>query len=96
MNGPVLLCYDIFDDLRRSRVRDALGEVADRFRQSGWLIPDVAALSAERISRTLTPLLAPPDRLRVYAPCPDCLRAARSLPTRTQNGLLPTLAWIAD
>jgi CRISPR/Cas system-associated endoribonuclease Cas2 len=96
MKGPVLICYDIFDDGRRARVRDALGEVADRFQQSGWLVPDVAGLDADRVSRTLAALLAPPDRVRVYAPCPDCVRAARSAPTKSRPGLLPAPAWIAE
>ncbi|MFC4908489.1 hypothetical protein [Actinomadura gamaensis] len=40
MNGSVLICYDVFNDGRRDRLRAALDEVADRFQQSEWTIPD--------------------------------------------------------
>ncbi|MDB4873135.1 MAG: hypothetical protein JWL97_4139 [Gemmatimonadales bacterium] len=94
MKGPVLVCYDVFDDRRRARLREALGKVADRFQQSGWLIPDVAGLDADGVAAALGGLIAPVDRLRVYAPCPACARAARSVPPAPAVELPPRAAWV--
>lgn len=96
MKGPVLVCYDVFDDRRRARLRDAVGEVADRFQQSGWVIPDVSGLNADRVATTLGELLSPTDRLRVYAPCPSCARAARSLPPSPTADLVPRPVWLDE
>ncbi|NKZ07292.1 hypothetical protein [Actinomadura latina] len=93
MNGPVLVCYDVFDDGRRDRLRAALDEVADRFQQSGWLIPDAAGLDAHRAAAALDGLLAPADRLRIYAPCPACAREVRTVPVGPP---LVRPAWVAD
>ncbi|MEO5877835.1 MAG: CRISPR-associated endonuclease Cas2 [Streptosporangiaceae bacterium] len=92
MRGPVIVCYDVFDDRRQARVRSALSEVADRFQQSGWLIPGVAGFDADRTAAALGGLLAPADRLRIYEPCPECARAARTLP---DPGDLLAAAWVA-
>jgi CRISPR-associated endonuclease Cas2 len=94
VKGPVLVCYDVFDDRRRARLRDALSEVADRFQQSGWLVPDVAGLDADRVAASLGGLLAPADRLRVYAPCTACARAARSVPPTPSADLPPRPVWV--
>ncbi|WP_396454886.1 hypothetical protein [Actinomadura sp.] len=93
MNGPVLVCYDVFDDGRRNRLRAALEEVANRFQQSGWLIPDAAGLDAHRAAATLEGLLAPIDRLRIYAPRPACARQVRTVPAGPP---LARPAWVAD
>lgn len=93
MKGPVLVCYDVFDDSRRNRLRAALDEVADRFQQSGWLIPDAAGLDAHRAAAALEGLLAPIDRLRIYAPCPECARQLRTAPAPAEQ-LLARPAWI--
>ncbi|MER7546244.1 CRISPR-associated endonuclease Cas2 [Spirillospora sp. NPDC127506] len=93
MNGPVLVCYDVFDDGRRNRLRAALEEVANRFQKSGWLIPDAAGLDAHRVAAALESLLAPIDRLRIYAPCPACARQVRTVPAGPP---LVRPAWVAD
>ncbi|WP_143220455.1 CRISPR-associated endonuclease Cas2 [Actinomadura sp. CNU-125] len=98
MKAPIVVCYDVYDDVRRARLREALSGIADRFQQSGWLVPSHPpgpGLGAEQLATLLSGPLHPIDRLRLYAPCPACRQRARTLPTTSREILLPRAAWIA-
>lgn len=95
---PVVVVYDVADDRRRAHVRDALAPVADRFQQSGWLVPAHAGLSAPRVVAGLEALLRRGDRLRAYEPCVGCRRTALWLPDggrRMQAAERSTSGWVA-
>lgn len=98
MKAPIVVCYDVYDDVRRARLREALGGIADRFQQSGWLVPSRSpgsGLNVEQLATVLSGPLRPVDRLRLYAPCAACTRRTRTLPTTSREMLLPRTAWIA-
>lgn len=75
-----MVLYDIVDDDRRERVRRVLGGKADRFQQSGWLVPGYAGLTADEVFAAVTGQAGRGDRIRVYSPCAACARAVRWLP----------------
>jgi hypothetical protein len=95
VSGPILVCYDVFDDERRARLRAALTDIADRFQQSGWLVPPGPGPNPDRLATTLGDLLLPADRLLLHSPCRTCARTARSWPPNTAHTLLPHQAWVA-
>jgi CRISPR-associated endonuclease Cas2 len=95
MMRPILIVYDIFDDHRRERIRALLTPLADRIQQSSWLIPAHCHVNPHHLANGLEPALAPPDRLRIYAPCAHCVTAARWLPTGQPHTLHARSTWIA-
>jgi hypothetical protein len=62
---------------RRASVCAALAPLADRFQQSGWLVPAAVGLSIGRNDAGIGALLGPEDRLWMVAPCARSSRAAR-------------------
>jgi CRISPR/Cas system-associated endoribonuclease Cas2 len=90
----VVVVYDIGNDQRRAHIRAALEPVADRFQQSGWLVPAFMGLTAHDIGHQLGTLAQGGDRIRAYAPCPACVRLARWLPVRQPHSLVTVHGWV--
>ncbi|MCO1575120.1 CRISPR-associated endonuclease Cas2 [Crossiella sp. SN42] len=96
MRAPVVVVYDILDDRRRARVRAVLDPIAVRFQQSGWLLPAGTGETVRSLTRRLTEVTAPADRVRLHAPCPGCVAAARWLPTGSVWTLRPFPGWVVS
>lgn len=90
----MVVVYDIGNDARRARVRSILDPIADRFQQSGWLIPATAGVSARAIMAQLDLVATPGDRIRAHAPCLACARLARWLPQRQPHTLRTVSGWV--
>lgn len=78
----------------RARIRAALDPIADRFQQSGWLVPSSMGLSARAVGYRLSAFGQRGDRIRAYAPCPGCARLARWLPTRQPHSVATVSGWV--
>lgn len=70
---PLLVVYDVSDDVRRARVTDALSLVARHVQQSAWTLPAGTTLGLHPLVQGLGSLLAREDRVWAYQPCSSCL-----------------------
>jgi CRISPR-associated endonuclease Cas2 len=96
MRHPVLIIYDIFNDHRRDHLRVLLAPLADKLQQSAWLIPAHCQVDPARLADGLSAAISPADRLRIYAPCADCVIQARWLPANQPHRLHARTTWIAE
>ena len=80
MNGPgrpspLLVAYDVFDDARRDRVRNALAPMAFWYQRSLWVLPGPRP-TLDALAEGLGWLVERSDKLLLTVPCGPCQRGA--------------------
>lgn len=79
----VVICYDIPDNRRRTRVHKALKSFGENVQKSVFEA-SLNRAQLEQMRQTVQPLLQAPDRLRCYTLCREChgkITGTRSHPT---------------
>ena len=76
-----VVCYDIADDARRSRVSNCLLDFGARAQESVFIAnleEELAARMQQRLDRLVDPTL---DRMHIFELCPACSHRTRVLGT---------------
>ena len=81
MRRPIVVAFDVSNDLKRDLVRGVLRRAGWAYQRSVWsIVPKSAGVDVRFLASGLSTFMAANDRLLVVEPCVDCHREALWLP----------------
>lgn len=70
---PTFVGFDVFDDVRRDRLREVLRLRNDWLQRSLWLLPGTSRHAFAALADEIDAIVAGPDRVFCHRPCRACL-----------------------